>query len=301
MKKILVHSGGGCKGYLSAQLIKKLEEENGPLNEYYDLMAGSSVGAINTAILATGKISAKDLVDMYPSMIKRIFKHRFLRIPFYDRNNFVKVWKEIIGVDFKMKDCKCKLQITSVDLTTQRNHFFKSWEEEDGEERLVDVVLRSFAAPLYFGKMIDEKNKAVWFDGGMGSSNIPIDQARIEARDVLEWKDTLSFDAVGCGYHNQSISFEKAKRYRTLKQLFSFVDVSEGGLARAQSTEEQVSRMKIIALHQKNIGFRYWDIEIPKAIDKLDGVKFLGDYKIYGLKMASRPPIVEILPDDYCS
>jgi len=302
MKKILIHSGGGCKGYLSLQLLKKIEKEHGPLFKYYDLMAGSSVGAINTAILATGKITANDLEKIYPEVINIIFKRKF-GIPMYDRNNFVEVWKDLIGLDFKMKDCKTKLQITAVNLCDGRNHFFKSWEEKDGKEKLIDVVLRSFAAPLYFGKLIDEKNNSVWFDGGMGGSNLPISEARIETRDVLEWDDDLLlFDAVGTGFKDESLSFKKAKRYRVFRQLFSFFDLPDGGLARSQSSNEQVSRMEIIAKHQKNIGFRYWDIKIPKKIDKLDGKKYLREYKEYGIKM-SKSPLIMIMPNsnsDYC-
>jgi hypothetical protein len=263
-----------------------------------DFLGGSSVGAINMALLSTGKITVKTLLEIYPDMIKKVFKKRgMFSIPFYDRKNFIEIWDDLIGKNFKMKYCKCKLQITSVNAITQRNHFFKSWEDKDGDEYLLDVVLRSFAAPLYFGKLIDNDNKKIWFDGGMGNANLPIDNIFIECRDRLKWdSDILQIDAFGCGFKKDDVTFEKAKRYKTIKQLLTYFDVGDGGLARAQSLYEQVNKMKFIAKYNKNIGFRYWDIQIPEKFEKLDGIKFIDDYKIFGIEMAQKP----MLEVPYC-
>lgn len=291
MKRACVQSGGGCKGIIPLYSLYKIEQEFGPLYEYYELLAGSSVGAINMALIATGKISVKELINIYPDMIKKVFKKKGLfSIPIYDRSNFIKLWDEIVGVNFKMKECKTKLQITSVNLMTQRNHFFKSWEGKDGEERLLEIVLRSFAAPLYFGALVDEKNKSVWFDGGMGNSNLPIDNAFIECKYNFKW-DEFEIDAFGCGYKDDSIPFEKAKKYNTTKQLKQFFDIKDGGLSRAQSAFEQVSKIKFIAEKDEKISFKYWDIVIPEKIDTLDGVKFVEEYIQYGIKMSEKPMI----------
>lgn len=290
MKNIAIMAGGGVKGYITTHALEMMENKVGPLHKHYDLMAGSSVGAINAAFLASGILSAKEINDIYPEMVKKIFaKKWYPRIPKYDRRNFIELWNDYIGLNFKMKDCKTKLQITSVDMTTGKNHFFKSWEDKDGEERLLIVVLRSFAAPLYFGPLVDYNTKNVWMDGGMGTSNIPIDQARIEARDILDFEGDLQFDAFGCGYVNEKIPFKKAKKYKVVRQLARFMQPIDGGLARSQSRGEQVRRMKIIAEHENNIGFRCWDIEIPKKIDGLDKVKYLSEYKKYGIKMSKKP------------
>ena len=132
MKNISVMSGGGIKGVIQAEILAGVEKDLGPLHEYYDLMCGSSVGAINSAILATGKVDALQLANIYPNMLKTVFKkHWYPHVPRYDRKNFERVWDRIIGKDFKMKDCKTKLQITSVDVCTMKNHFFKSWEDKD--------------------------------------------------------------------------------------------------------------------------------------------------------------------------
>ncbi len=293
VKRVAALSGGGVKGYAEAQVLKFNERQYGRLCDYYDLMCGSSVGAINASILATGRVSADELEKIYPSMIKRVFKgkkwYQFPKSPKYDRGNFREVWEEVIGSDFRLGDCVTKLQITSVNLMTQRNHFFKSWDPKDANENLCTVVMRSFAAPLYFGTLVDKKNQAVWFDGGMGYSNLPLDQARIEARDLLQYGTDIEFHGYGCGFANQDISFKKAAKYKTLRQISRYFDLGDGGLAKAQSRAEQVNKMAVIAKHVKGIGFKYWDTIIPKKIDKLDGVKYLSEYKSVGLEMRKRP------------
>jgi patatin-like phospholipase/acyl hydrolase len=77
MKKILCLSGGGVRGISQLMVLKNLEKVCGrPLHEEYDLILGSSVGAINAAIIASGKISMDDLSTIYPSLIKSVFKRR---------------------------------------------------------------------------------------------------------------------------------------------------------------------------------------------------------------------------------
>jgi patatin-like phospholipase/acyl hydrolase len=114
VKRILCCSGGGCKGYAQVQVLKKLEQQYGPLHERYDLIVGSSVGSINGSMVASGRITMERLDQIYEPMIKNVFKKRF-GIPYYDRKNFINVWIDEIGF-IKMKECKTKLQISSVNV-----------------------------------------------------------------------------------------------------------------------------------------------------------------------------------------
>ena len=292
MKRILINSGGGVKGYAQAQVLKKLEIDNGPLYKYYDLIAGSSVGAINAAMVASGKISMTKLESIYPDMVRKIFERKYLPpIPLYDRKHFVKVFVNEIGM-IKMTDCLTKIQITSVNLCDKRNHFFKSWEQKDGQEYLVSTACKSFAAPFYFGTLIDEQTKAVWMDGGMGVANIPIAYGLVDA--FVLWPDEeWHFDIIGCGFTDETISFDEAKKYKFIRQIFSYLDFDDGGLAREQVRQEQVYGLQAMcASSKKKISMCYYDIAIPKAIDKLDGVKFLDQYKRIGEEMAKKPLVV---------
>jgi predicted acylesterase/phospholipase RssA len=291
-RNILILSGGGCKGYAQVQVLKKLEEDYGTLCYYYDLIAGSSVGAINGAMAASGRIMMANLEFIYDSMIRKVFKKSWfpLKTPMYDRKNFIEIWNEKIGM-MKMGDCKTKLQITSVNLCDRRNHFFKSWEDCDGVEYLVSQVCKSFAAPLYFGSLIDDLNKSVWFDGGTSNANLPLTYGLVEA--FLLWpNDEWHFDIIGCGYADQSLSFKDASKYNWFKQLFQFFDLKDGGLAREMARQEQIGAIQIIAESSTKISFNYYDIVIPENMDKLDGIKYLSEYKKFGEEMAKTPLIV---------
>ena len=61
MKKILTIDGGGIKGIFSAVFLAELEEKcDGSICDYFDLIAGTSTGAIIAAALCIG-IPAKDI------------------------------------------------------------------------------------------------------------------------------------------------------------------------------------------------------------------------------------------------
>lgn len=292
MKKIAVCSGGGVKGIIQCVALAKKERFVGDLTKYYDLMVGTSVGSINAAGLSSGQISATKMLSIYPDMLRRVFKKKLFGFPKYDRKHFCEVWSEL-GLDkLLMKDCKTRLMITSVDRCEDRNHYFKSWTQ-DGESNLMMEVCKSFAAPLYFGHMPDEKNRKVWTDGGCGTSNLSLDEAMIEAI-LLDWvNEEIYIDVYGCGFVDTKMSYEEAIKERTFKQIIDFLKPSEGGLARYQSLDDQVRRMKLIAKKFNNIHFEYWNIQIDKKHDGMDKLEFIDEYIKYGNEM-SKSPLIKI-------
>lgn len=296
MKHMLVHEGGGVKGYMSSFVLKRLEAEHGLLGSYYDLMTGSSTGAISTAILASENLDASSLNSMYPEMVKRVFdKPWYPHLPpIYQRKNFIAVWEQIVGRYMKMKECKCKLMITSLNLCDSMTHFFKSWEDRDGNVPLMDVVIKSaISAPLYFDPVNNDEDKAVWSDGGMGYYNLNLDNAVMEAifQDWLE--EGITIDIIGCGFSYKTFPYEKVKTWGCAKELSKYFDLDNGGIARSVSKQDQIRKLKKLSEHI-NIKFRYWDVPISKEVDKLDGVKFIEEYAELGKKMAEKP-IMEIL------
>lgn len=294
MKRIAVASGGGAKGRIQIVALAKREFNVGyPLCNYYDLMVGTSVGSINMAALASGNISGERMNMVYDDMLKKVFKKRrwFQRmiLPKYQRKYFERVWKDLVGHIY-MKECKTKLLITSVDRCTDRNHYFKSWTH-DGNQFLVDEVMKSFAAPFYFGQYNDPRSSCVWFDGGCGVSNLSLEEALVEAM-LLGWQDEeLQVDVFGSGYVDTTISYIEASKENNLRQLFSFIKPIEGGLARAQSREDKISRMKKLVESFPKIKFNYWDVQIKKKHDGMDKIKYLKQYKKYGETMAKKPLI----------
>ena len=292
MKKILCLSGGGVRGIAQLQVLKKLEEECGrPLHEEYDLVMGSSVGAINASIIASGCISMADLADRYDNMIKDVFKRNRKPTPKYVRTNFLNEWAKIIPNDLKMGDVKTKLITTTVDLVTDQNVFYKSWHEDDAQETLCYLVTRSFAAPLYFGQINDPQKKMVYSDGGVGTANLPLDEAKIQAEAFGWYSDgeEVEIHAVGTLYDDAKQSYNKVSKFRWFRQVLEYMNPSEGGLARSQSRMDQIRKMKFICGHIPAIKFKYWDMGVNKKYVKMDKVKYLDKYTKWGTEMAKEP------------
>ena len=293
MKKILCLSGGGVRGISQLQVLKKLEKEAGrPLHEEYDLIMGSSVGAINAAIIATGGISMEELDTVYDKMIHKIFKKRgWLKKPKYDRKNFVKAWGEILDPKYLFGGAKTNLMTSTVDLVEDTNHFYKSWHEDDAAMKMTDLVCRSFAAPIYFGQMVDWKKRMVYADGGVGNANLPLNEAKLQAEAFGWYQDgeEVEIHAIGTLFYEPEATFEEVAKGRWLKQVFEFIQPTEGGLARAQSVKDQIRRMEYICSHIPTIKFKYWDRAYDKRKLKLDGVKYLDEYRKQGELMAVQP------------
>ena len=300
-----VFSGGGAKGISQIPYLIKAEKDSHgiPYCKTRDLLSGSSVGAINASLMASGKISASDLGDIYKELTTKIFTKRpwweFYKTPLYDKQHFIDLWASIVDKDFLMGDCVTKLMITAVDVVEDewgcdRNVFFKSWQEDDGNRKLVDIVVNSFSAPLYFGFTCRPEERRVYGDGGIGINNLPLDETRLEA-DLMGWasnENHLMLNAIGCLYSlDDKNTFDVVCQQNTLKQLSAFLNIGAGGMARSMSISDQLRKTSYICSHKPNISFRYWDNEITKKENAIDKIQYFDLYKSKGEEMAQKPLI----------
>lgn len=83
--RILALDGGGIRGAISAQILKKVQEKihqkvgkDVSLNEYFDLIAGTSTGSILAAGLVLG-MKLDEIVDIYLNRGQEIFSSSFFR------------------------------------------------------------------------------------------------------------------------------------------------------------------------------------------------------------------------------
>ena len=299
-RNILVCGGGGVKGMMQITALAEKERQLGDLTDFFDLMIGTSVGSINTGAIAQG-MPAYKLAEMYPKLVRRMFKkkpwHKFPKLPLYDREVFYSCWREMfkkcmIERGMFLKFAKTKLLITSLNVVDNKNHYFKSWEKKDGKLPFELTIARSFAAPMFFGYMIDSNDMAIWADGGCGTSNISLDEALTESM-LQNWflKDEVHFYVFGCGFSDPSKTFYELKNYKSIRQLMRWIAPTAGGIARIQSREEQISRMEAIATRYDNVHFTYYDTKIPKKMDAMDKLQYLDDYKQLGYEMVKKPLI----------
>lgn len=290
---ILQVDGGGIKGVIAARVLMELEHRLGkPLYEVFDLMSGTSTGAIICGALACG-ISAEEIHDIYNTRYKEIFSPRFLwRLnPVrgkYNRDKVRSILSNYYGL-LSLGDLKTNLVVAAWGMCAKRTHFIKSWVEEDQKHSLLDAVSWSALSALYYFGSIAEpsfewkrpidqggvnyKVGEVFQDGGQGGHNCTV-QFGINEAFINDIQGLITMVSLGNGEVTPPSSYIKAKRKSFLKQLISFPF-----MARNESSRNQV--LLGLAAHAKNENFNFYrySAEIAKKYDKLDGIKHMSYYR----------------------
>jgi len=170
MKRILQIDGGGIMGVIPSTIMAQLEERtNKPLCDCFDLITGTSTGAIIGGAISAG-VSARQIASLYLDKGRDLFTKRSLWVPFvrskYDRGPFIteiaqtqtenrdEQGQKIPLGDIKLSDLNTLFMATAFNLCSRRTHFIKSWYQKDQPYPLVDVISWSaLSAAYYFGKI----------------------------------------------------------------------------------------------------------------------------------------------------
>ncbi len=193
MKKILSIDGGGIRGIIPLACLIELEKIEGrPSKEVFDMIAGTSTGAVIAAGLALG-MSARGLMAIYRNLAESAFQS----LPFWKvvlnlgnhrySSEFVERTLDQMGADREINSLPIDIFITGKNTVTSRTDFFVRDCEGNasiwGRLPLKDAVLASTAVSTYFpahSATLDGKNHT-WVDGGVGVSGNPCYQAAVEA------------------------------------------------------------------------------------------------------------------------
>lgn len=189
--RILSIDGGGIRGVFPAKYLALIEEKTGKkINEYFDLITGTSTGGIIALALSVG-ISAKDIEDLYVKNAKDIFKPRtiftvFNKLPLpkliksspialtskYKSDKLTELLKKIFK-DRLMKSADTMLCIPSIE---HRKAMPKVYKTPHNKNYHIDecipmwkVALATSAAPTYFPPFCDEGECKL--DGGLWANN----------------------------------------------------------------------------------------------------------------------------------
>lgn len=193
MKRILSIDGGGIRGIIPLTCLIRLEAHVGaPCTEAFDMVAGTSTGAVIAAGLALG-VSARGLLALY-----RQFAHQaFERLPWWRilsnlgnhryGNEFIAAMLDELGADRTLNSLPIDIMITAKNTRTSRTDFFVRDNPGNaalwGTMSLKDAVLASIAAPTYFpphsATVLSQTE--TWVDGGVGVAGNPCYQAAVEA------------------------------------------------------------------------------------------------------------------------
>ncbi|WP_216829645.1 CBASS cGAMP-activated phospholipase [Alkalihalobacterium elongatum] len=208
--KMLCIDGGGIRGVFALAILQEIEERyECPIGELFDVVAGTSTGAIIAASI-TLKKKMSDVLEDYEKYGKKIFVRQTkvgLFKSVYSDQYLRQFLQQAFG-DVSLADIKEPLLIPAVDLTHGRPFVHRSnygsLENSDLSVQLWDAVLSSCSAPVYFPPN-KVKNKYLSIDGGLWANN-PSLVCVTEAMDFFN-KTLKDIKIVSLGTGQQNIDF----------------------------------------------------------------------------------------------
>lgn len=297
---ILTIDGGGIRGLIPAKVLAELERElklknpDKPLYEYFDLICGTSTGAILTIAIALG-IPANDLVKFYKDHAQAIFPRWYLKVlprksrailtSIYSNKTLRRKLKEIYtaansGQVPLINDLKTKVCIPvfngndgqiNVIKTKHCDDFFRDYKLPAHE-----VALSSASAPVYFpphtfsfSNEFGEGINVNMIDGGIFANNPSL-------VGILEATEKLNYDfseirllslGTGKGKHIIKKSWKPKDIWYWLFPKPRLLDIILD--SQAQVTEQYILFLQSMAV-KKNNGFDYLRIQYDLGGDTID-------------------------------
>jgi len=266
--RILALDGGGIRGAISAKILERVQEKIGqPLNEYFDLIAGTSTGSILAASLVLGK-NPQELINIYKNQGQQIFKTNFfrknigywLKQPKYSNEGLKTVLKEHFGEItlenlreeskklYPSSNPKATLLILAYNTTQRSSNFFLSPPVKDEKPwyqkaKLWEVCLSSSAAPTFFPPYkfdlfqetsTESAGEYTFVDGGVAANN-PSLAALVHTLDIeridgqcLKIED-ISLLSIGTGRTTKPLEFNKLNSWGALNWASHIPEVFMGG------------------------------------------------------------------------
>jgi len=202
--RVLSFDGGGIRGVLSAEIYRRLAtSREAPLGDPL-MLCGTSTGGIIALGLSAG-LSPIDVVDLYKNKGQDIFSSR----GFWDRVTPDELWRanysnkglenalrDVFG-EKRLGDLDTWVLIPAFDLDNWTPYFHDSSREDHKDLLVVDVALRTSAAPTYF------PSHQGFADGGVCANN-PSDCAVACLLHNGYTPDCISLLSIGTGHNPRS-------------------------------------------------------------------------------------------------
>lgn len=228
-KKLLACDGGGIRGVISLEILRKIEsilrEKSGNpqlvLADYFDYFAGTSTGAIIATCLAIG-MSIEEITTFYLESGSAMFSRARLLKRFwykFEDDNLTRQLQTVFGAHTKFGDPRIRTLLMLVlrnattdspwPLSNNPEAMFNATALDDCnlELPLWQIVRASTAAPTYFPPEIVTVGKQdfIFVDGGVTMYNNPAFQMFLMATLEpyrLQWKageDKMLIVSIGTG------------------------------------------------------------------------------------------------------
>ncbi|MEO6812748.1 MAG: patatin-like phospholipase family protein [Ginsengibacter sp.] len=293
---ILCLDGGGMRGILTIQLLKKFEEIAGiPCYELFDMVAGTSTGGIIAGLVTMGH-SAVEIETMYINLVTQVFDekflgNRFINPPAFSKEKYRMLLKGITK-DITLENA-CRLNdldmmITAQDISASEETFFSCFKQDDGtlygtykEVLLRSVMEATMSAPTYFYPL--ER----FLDGGTTTYNNPALAAFMEAvsysrQDKISSLSAYQISEITLFSFGTGISRQFIKPNQTINP--HGIDVVFWLNWLMTHTGQDASAMQVNTFRSpmisQTIDFRRFQISLdPTAINKIPNVNTLDEQK----------------------
>lgn len=262
--RILSLSGGGIRGIFQAVYLREIAAQlSAPLRECFDLVAGTSTGAIIALGVSLGidlnkivRLFETDGNNIFPSHIRRSANRSiswFSLGPRYDPEPLRKILNEVFQADgtrqLQLRDCRPPVVIAAATLDKYQIRTFTTLDRcgapdsRDGELFAADVALASAAAPLFFpayrprgrtqhGEIRIEERTYV--DGGLWANNPTLWTVMQAHRHMGVAFADMRVISVGNGEVPAGVvgvDFNKMRRFRMLNPILDIMFSTQSELS----------------------------------------------------------------------
>ncbi len=257
-KRMLALDGGGVRGAITVAFLEQIEavlsehlKKPAHLGNWFDLIGGTSTGAIIAGALAMGFTTA-DIKRFYFELAPKVFKRPFWRVlglqAKYDARMLRSEIEEIVG-DLALGSeelvtglCMISKRIdTGSPWVLANNPRSLYWETKPGDKGgkghignkhypLCNLVRASTAAPFYFDpetiSIVEGEEPGVFMDGGVTPHNNPSLRMLLLAvlgAHKLSWKtgpEHMTIVSIGTGSHRDQVIPDELGMGRTAKLAY---------------------------------------------------------------------------------
>jgi patatin-like phospholipase/acyl hydrolase len=284
MRRILSLDGGGIRGLVTCLWLAAVEDALAQagkpgLLKRFDLIAGSSTGALVACALAIGLGPAQVAAlyrdqrhQIFPGIAGRLWSRagrtltQGISAPRYDGKGLDKVLKKTFG-NTALGQARVPVLVTSYDTIGREPVMFKSFKPEHAGLPMWEVCRASASAPTYFpahGMTVEGRRRAL-IDGGLVANN-PTACAIAEAlrKDArVDNAHDLVVLSVGSGERNRPIDLKSAQEWGALEWAVPIIDVLFDG---------NTDSVDYIARHLVGDGYFRMQTDLVIGLDDLDDV-----------------------------
>lgn len=244
-KRILALDGGGTKGIIELAFLARIEEllgahhgedENFRLCHWFDLIGGTSTGAIIATALALGR-SVSDITQLYFDLAPLAFRRRSWRLAGLMSRFDARPLTRFLHTQFGERSLESCDLMTGLAVIAHRFDTGSPWlisnnprapywaDPADGSYvgnrhyKLADIVRASTAAPGYFEpqrlNVVPGGEPALFVDGGLSPHNNPalmllmLTQAKVFGLCWPAGPENLSLISLGAGQYRRGFGIGK--------------------------------------------------------------------------------------------